>query len=419
MLAQFVEAVANNENLSMIGDGLTFSDNISEWYGGPEVVAHGTSMGAPSLSSMGFMRPLGDMDTVCPAAVIPPPQHGDIPGLPPDVLAAATALTRPIPTHPQPAPSFDLSAAFQFSPIAVGPSAAGAAPTAVGPQYTYTVPLYTGHDTSSRSTTEQDAFIAQMFAGGHINTELQRQFTEARFGTDPNFDRPSNQPPTWEPLDSIRSQQDAVMGSFHRIDSAAPTRAPSPVVQTPAPAWPSSPRDSSAPPSAISQCPPASLENNTWPPAAPPPKKRKTSGDGDPIVKREVGDTTSAERWKSPSLERQRQCSEDEPPNGEPRKRRKSKTSWGTPKVKPKPPPRENLTEEQKRANHIRSEQKRRTAIKEDYEELFRLVPTVRIPGPPTSKSHVLNEAYHFIKSLTEGNDRLEARLVPLGKTSK
>lgn len=366
---------------------------------------------------MGFMRPLGDMDTVCPAAVIPPPQHGDIPGLPPDVLAAATALTRPIPTHPQPAPSFDLSAGLQPSPIPIGPPATGAAPMAAGPQYTYTVPLFTGHDTSSRPRTEQDAFMAQMFAGSELNPELYRQVTEARFGTDPNFDRSSNQPPTWEPLDSIRSQQDAVMGSFHRIDSAAPTRAPSPVLQNPAPGWPSSPPDSSVPPSAISQCPPVSFES-AWPAPAPPPKKRKTSGDGD-IVKREAGDPTSAEPWKSPSLERQRQHSEEEPPNGEPRKRRKSKTSWGAPRVKPKPPPRENLTEEQKRENHIRSEQKRRTAIKEDYEELFRLVPTVHVPGPPTSKSHVLNEAYHFIRSLTEGNARLEARLAALEKTSK
>ncbi|KEQ60551.1 uncharacterized protein M437DRAFT_13513, partial [Aureobasidium melanogenum CBS 110374] len=49
---------------------------------------------------------------------------------------------------------------------------------------------------------------------------------------------------------------------------------------------------------------------------------------------------------------------------------------------------RKNLTEDQKRSNHIRSEQKRRNIIKQGYEDLNELVPNLKTGG--FSKSAVL-----------------------------
>jgi hypothetical protein len=64
---------------------------------------------------------------------------------------------------------------------------------------------------------------------------------------------------------------------------------------------------------------------------------------------------------------------------------------------------RENLTEEQKRNNHILSEQKRRDLIKQGYKDLNEVVPAVR--GGGLSKSQVLVEAAAFLEKLIEDND--------------
>lgn len=64
---------------------------------------------------------------------------------------------------------------------------------------------------------------------------------------------------------------------------------------------------------------------------------------------------------------------------------------------------RENLTEEQKRSNHILSEQKRRDLIKQGYKDLNEVVPAVR--GGGLSKSQVLVEAANFLEKLIEDNE--------------
>ena len=70
-------------------------------------------------------------------------------------------------------------------------------------------------------------------------------------------------------------------------------------------------------------------------------------------------------------------------------------------------PTRENLTEEQKRSNHIQSEQKRRNLIKHGYDETTKMVPELRPGG--FSRSAVLQEAAKFMRELKEGNDRLSS----------
>lgn len=63
---------------------------------------------------------------------------------------------------------------------------------------------------------------------------------------------------------------------------------------------------------------------------------------------------------------------------------------------------RENLTEEQKRSNHILSEQKRRNLIKRGFDDLHDLVPEIRNGG--LSKSSVLMEAGNFLEKIIQDN---------------
>lgn len=72
-------------------------------------------------------------------------------------------------------------------------------------------------------------------------------------------------------------------------------------------------------------------------------------------------------------------------------------------------PPRENLTDAQKRENHIRSEQKRRTVIKEGFDDLCDLVPGLR--GGGFSKSTMLTMAADWLEDTLKGNEQLAAQL--------
>jgi hypothetical protein len=85
-----------------------------------------------------------------------------------------------------------------------------------------------------------------------------------------------------------------------------------------------------------------------------------------------------------------------------PGKRRKSAAS------QPKPP-RENLTDAQKRENHIKSEQKRRGAIKEGFDDLNYIVPTLQPGG--YSKSTMLNMAGDWLEALIKDNEIMTDKL--------
>jgi Helix-loop-helix DNA-binding domain len=75
-------------------------------------------------------------------------------------------------------------------------------------------------------------------------------------------------------------------------------------------------------------------------------------------------------------------------------------------------PARENLTEEQKRTNHILSEQKRRNLIKQGFEELCSLVPELR--GGGFSKSAMLIQAAEWLEDMLRGNEILKNQLSEL-----
>jgi hypothetical protein len=74
--------------------------------------------------------------------------------------------------------------------------------------------------------------------------------------------------------------------------------------------------------------------------------------------------------------------------------------------------PRENLTEEQNRTNHILSEQKRRNLIKTGFDELCSLEPELRVGG--FSKSAVILQAADYLDEILKGNDILRQQLTQL-----
>ncbi|KAF2432019.1 hypothetical protein EJ08DRAFT_160599 [Tothia fuscella] len=72
---------------------------------------------------------------------------------------------------------------------------------------------------------------------------------------------------------------------------------------------------------------------------------------------------------------------------------------------------RENLSDAQKRTNHIQSEQKRRDLIKNGFSSLQYLVPELRSGG--VSKSAVLIEAANYLEQLMAVNKRMKDILSP------
>ena len=74
---------------------------------------------------------------------------------------------------------------------------------------------------------------------------------------------------------------------------------------------------------------------------------------------------------------------------------------------------RDNLTDEQKRSNHILSEQKRRNLIKQGFDDLCKLVPDLK--GGGFSKSAMLSQAAEWLEDLLQGNERLRLQLAELG----
>lgn len=69
---------------------------------------------------------------------------------------------------------------------------------------------------------------------------------------------------------------------------------------------------------------------------------------------------------------------------------------------------RENLTENQKRENHINSEKKRRKVIQVGFENLSHIVPAIKGGNP--SKSAMLEATVAWLQDLLDGNEALKAQ---------
>ncbi|KAI8881177.1 hypothetical protein K501DRAFT_162215, partial [Backusella circina FSU 941] len=70
------------------------------------------------------------------------------------------------------------------------------------------------------------------------------------------------------------------------------------------------------------------------------------------------------------------------------------------------------LTDDEKRANHIVSEQKRRNAIRTGFKDLTEIVPTLK--NINNSKSTILFKAVEYIRHLDKRNRGLKEKISSL-----
>lgn len=77
------------------------------------------------------------------------------------------------------------------------------------------------------------------------------------------------------------------------------------------------------------------------------------------------------------------------------------------------PPGKPRLTEGEKKKNHIASEQKRRAAIREQFDRLAELTPGMK--GQGRSEGVVLEKAVDYAKQQLEENNKLIAEIEALG----
>ncbi|KAK3989856.1 hypothetical protein QBC44DRAFT_79089 [Cladorrhinum sp. PSN332] len=240
-----------------------------------------------------------------------------------------------------------------------------------------------------------------------------RQPPPISFGTDPNFNSGGFYVPssTRDTSDAIAAGTLATLGCLERNPSAAPTRAPSPALPTPS-----------------AHIPETIVEHANDELHQRPVKRRKSSRPDDEqkpkayqpdvtsiIATEETtptpttipspgGTPTSAATKNTTSTTVTSPQGAATPPTAGKRKR---------PSTAPPKTSRENLTEEQKRNNHIKSEQKRRNVIKTGFDVLNKVVPACK--GGGYSKAVILNHTYDFVVKLHQGNQELRNLLEKIG----
>jgi hypothetical protein len=276
-------------------------------------------------------------------------------------------------------------------------------------------------------------------------TRLPRPpLSEVQFGSDPNFGSENFvSQSARETTQAMAEKQMATLLCLERNESAAPTRAASPS------AWaPMSPSTATR----SSMISPLQLRTASHNP--PTPDEPPSSEHGPPTKRRRSSRPVEDSRGEPSPLTRSLPPIDDEshaqpPPGGISEYKRGKRLQPLTPeaetattatanKKQRKPsqtnaaktngtsnpsssrrkssqtkPPREPLNEDQKRENHIRSEQKRRGVISRGYDILEELVPVLR--GGKTHKANALQRAADFIEALVAGNERLKELLAEAG----
>ena len=76
-------------------------------------------------------------------------------------------------------------------------------------------------------------------------------------------------------------------------------------------------------------------------------------------------------------------------------------------------PRKQGLSEEQKKANHIQSEQKRREKIREQYDKLAEMTPGME--GQGRSEGRVLEEAVKYAEILRQEREKLISDIERVG----
>lgn len=228
---------------------------------------------------------------------------------------------------------------------------------------------------------------------------------EYQWGSDANFNHVQGYTThsEKETAESITKEQLKYLECFQPSQSADNTRASSPSHGQMAP----------PPPQMYNQAPgPVKAKEGSKVPGVPdvPPRKRRKSKIVKETKEMDVDDNASTSGRRRKVSKSEHMVADSSPPANNTittttAKRRKSGAT--APKAS-----RENLSEEQKRENHIRSEQKRRTLIKEGFDDLCELVPGLQ--GGGFSKSTMLAMAADWLDDLLKGNDVLTEKLALL-----
>ncbi|KAI9158473.1 hypothetical protein HJFPF1_06468 [Paramyrothecium foliicola] len=220
--------------------------------------------------------------------------------------------------------------------------------------------------------------------------------TSLQWGSDSNFSPAQGyiSDQSRERAESLQQERLKVLECFEVSQSASTTRPSSPVNNQPIPSG-----------KEINQAP-SNTDQKRNDADAPPRKRRKSKN----VKDEPIDDDADISNTNLPKASRRRKSKVEPgtsptPPQaevGSANKRRKSAVNGAKPS-------RENLSEEQKRENHIRSEQKRRTLIKEGFDDLCELVPGLKAGG--FSKSTMLTMAADWLEEILKGNKELAAQL--------
>ncbi|KAI1179562.1 hypothetical protein F4777DRAFT_574868 [Nemania sp. FL0916] len=250
------------------------------------------------------------------------------------------------------------------------------------------------HDDFSQSSGSNDhTLFTQMIFGSQQSTAQRPAERPAlQWGSDTHFDEDQGfVPPRHESSEALeRKRVDRTKGVFQLTSSTTNTRASSPIRNEETTTY-TTPEHRNRN---------VKMEEN---PATPSRKRQKSKAK----TEREE-DGEDADRLPLIAAARKRKSKGDlnnvssDPSSATQEssgKRRKSAAN------QPKPP-RENLTDAQKRENHIKSEQKRRGAIKEGFDDLTFIVPNLIMGG--FSKSTILNITGEWLDDLIRGNREMD-----------
>ncbi|KAK8107658.1 uncharacterized protein PG998_009671 [Apiospora kogelbergensis] len=409
-LHTFFDQIQSNQYGGIaFGEGLTFSDS---WHDlPPQFMGSATSYGhQPAQPSMSieFTDPddFHDVFHFASSSLMapppPPPQrHAPHPplhspldhGTPADAAAVLTALHNGHPGRPSsinhghilsqpmgpPPPSLQHRSHFH--------------PERSGPMHTVPIPTTVGHMPEPRGGDHM--FSDMTFASPHVHSNQRAvQIPEdVQWGSDTSFGRGHSFIPASEreTAPALENERIKYIECLQLSNSTSNTRPSSPAVNG----------ESSA----------DGMRNGHMngvgrkDPEVLPRKRRKSKANEDATPDDDVDDSTTAPAKAAAARKRKSKLdlgkAEDMSlVDDTPGKRRKSNANGAK-------PPRENLSEEQKRSNHIRSEQKRRTLIKEGFDDLQEIVPNLRNGG--YSKSSMLQLAGEWLDNMLKENELLSS----------
>ncbi|OTB05407.1 hypothetical protein M426DRAFT_10729 [Hypoxylon sp. CI-4A] len=242
---------------------------------------------------------------------------------------------------------------------------------------------------------EAATFFTDMMGFGDTQGPMSQrrpETAELQWGSDSGFARAQGYiPPAHESSEQLEQRRLGALRVFHISESAATTRPPSPITNAESVLNPR--RDGH-----VNGHVKEELDTE-----APPAKRRKSKSKTKSETEEEVEDLTTIppkavarKRKSKPDL---KGTPDPSTVQDTPGKRRKSTLSSNK-------QPRENLTDAQKRENHIKSEQKRRGQIKEGFDDLCEIIPNLK--GGGYSKSTMLSIAGEWLETLLNGNKELE-----------